>query len=209
MSGLPQRYRRAATLPLLAVVVLITACVRIPAQYRTSRLAVQKSGVATLNYTLDGSERRKIFNAWGSYNRDFTDLLGGQPAALEEARRGIPYNTAAWVVMGVGSFYSIGQLVAAMSEDHETLGGLSRTSARTERALGVMLGTVLTAAILGGRKTHHMYSAVGIFNAGLGETEGGLEPRLNTAWLMPQHLGFDPVDRRIWLGWRLPIPAGF
>jgi hypothetical protein len=185
----------------------LSACAGVPAQYRTSRLAIQKSGLATLKYSMDGSKPEKV-HGFVTYRSSFLELLSQQPSALAEAKRAVPYHYAAAGVALASTAYALTELVAAVGgSDGETLGELDEASAHAERGAFAGLGGIVGMLILSKLAQSHMYGSVGMFNEGLKASNGGADDSklgLNALSVLPNTFRLDPKGS-IGIGWTVHV----
>jgi len=186
---------------LIAFLTALSGCSAIPAQYRTSKLALQKSGLGPHKYTYDNSAPARVYG-FVTYSASFKDLLSRQPAALAEASRAVPYHYVV-MAMNVGTLVYGGITIAnVLSEaEEDPVGG----SAKLESMMAVAVANTVLGGVLGYAARNHMLRAVDIFNrepAAPGSAASGLLDNLVSA--IPNTIQLDPVRQRVGIGWSLP-----
>ncbi len=192
---------------LTAAVTLLSSCASVPAEYRSSRLALQKTTFSGFKYTFDGSDPDRVRGLWlGMYNPSFLDLLSQEPAALAEAKKAEPFVYAGLAITAISTIYAISELAAAASSDNETFAQLNESEEHLTRSMGAVIGGLIFNAILGIPVRNHLLNSVGLFNAGLdgddSEMSAGI-PSNKIRYVVPNSVRANPLTRRFDMGWKL------
>ena len=197
-----RQFRSPASLSLLLVALtMLSACASVPAEYQSSRLALERGFFSGYKYTFDGSEPEGVYNFWGLYNGAFLDLLSQQPAALEEAESATPLLFAKAGITTVLSIYAIFEATAA-TRGSTSIYDSNDSDAHLTNAIGALIGSVVAGAVLGIPIQNRLYNSVGMFNAGLAPPPADRSNR-GLLSVMPNTLRLNPATRQIDLGWKL------
>ncbi len=192
---------------IVASLTMLSACVTVPQQYSSSRLALEKGTFSGFKYTYDGSEPEGVYNFWGTYSGSFTDRLSEQPSALEEARRALPYQYASLGLTAAFTIYAVSELVKGSDTGSGSFSDINEAEGHLTNVIGAALGIVITGIVLGIPARNHLYNSVGMFNGGLAQPSDrvhrGMAPKLLP--ILPSTVRLNASTRQVDIGWRLRL----